>query len=159
MTDEKKKNFPFAESKMEYKEYEHELSPEERKWIKQFYCEYYNNGLYNHEEPIITDLKLKKEAKRNYNNVSRDALELAGRQETYGNLSEIDKQFLDTASDDWEWRDAFKAGGKELAEKFIYDKTMKELDRSNMDRWPTILTRFHIRLRYLERAIRKERRK
>jgi len=155
----KRKPQPWAEDKMEYKEYQDKLSPEERKWIKKFYQEYYNNGVYNSDDPILNSEELKKEAKRNYNNLSRDALELIGRQDTYGDFSEVDRHFMEEASDEIEWRDAYKMGGKEVAGDAILMLAINELESTDTSNWPPILIRMHIRLRYLERMVRKERRK
>lgn len=143
-------------------DYWEKLSFKDKQWLKQFNDEYYNNGIYKAETPILNTPELVREANRNYNNLKRDALELVTRQDSYGDLSKIDKEFMEAASDEWDWRDAFKIGGEELAGHVIFMITIRELldtVKDPYDKWPLILARLHIRMRHLNRFTKQENRK
>lgn len=137
-----------VELEMEYKEYAHKLNKEEREWVEQFYYEEYGNGMYHTEDPILVTEEQLKEARRNHNSIHRDAFNAARKAGQLEELSDEDRQFMEDASDEWDWQNAFKTMGYEAAVNIIFNQTAKELQVIDTK---TTLIRFYVKMERLRR--------
>jgi hypothetical protein len=135
----------------DYKDYINKLTKEEQEWVKQFYKEWYYADFRKGQEPIITDPAMKAEANRNHNMRKTDIME----QES--NVGEITKkhEFMEDASDAWEWQDFFNVFGAEEALHVINIQTFRDLTNKKID--PRItLNRYYEKRCALKKLIMKE---
>lgn len=117
--------------KLEYSEYFDELNEEEKAWVKQFYQEYYFG--YNPKSPIITGQK-KLDVENLRNSRRRDIYEKAELSGALVHLNERDTQFMEDASDDWEWADEYYRSGFEATFIKIMEQSIEELENKMLDR-------------------------
>lgn len=111
----------------EYKTYEKHLSPEEREWIKQFNLEYYKAPA-NADKKIITDPAMQAEAHRVHNGIYNDVYSLAERAGALRDLSPDEHDFMQAASDEWDWHNVYKEQGYAAAIKQIFYQTERDLE-------------------------------
>ena len=128
----------------DFLEYADELSEEELAYVEKFYKEYYFADFYN-EENIIKDPDAKKDAIRNHNSRTRDAFTKSAHTNQLKYDPDNKEGFMQDASDEWEWRDAYKVGGFELATDVIMNSTLRDLDNEFIDR-KTTLARYFIKM-------------
>jgi hypothetical protein len=114
-------------SEIDYLEYLNKLSPDEQKWIKQFYNEYYRAPVMT-DESIIKDPDMKKEANRVHNTMYRDIFSIAEKTGALGELSPDEDRFMQEASDEWEWNTIYKTQGYESAIKQIFYQCERDLE-------------------------------
>jgi len=121
-------NTKTVRDKMEYREYAKDLNIEDRKWIEQFYQEYYNDLVDGLPEDlrILKSAELVTEARRRHNCMKRDAFEVAKKMNNLDYTGD-DNDFMEAASDEWEWRDGYTVGGYELACQCIFLQAIKQL--------------------------------
>lgn len=136
------------ESKFEYKQYIDKLSPEDKKWVREFYAEYYASTISGDRK--LTSDEAIKEANRNYNCLRTDALELAGRGKIASRELEVtESDIMEAASDEWEWRDAYAIGGYELACQYIFDHAIKHVTEHGPKEY--IFAQFYIKMESLRK--------
>lgn len=163
MTDGKHRRLtPHERSQMEYKEYVGKLDADDARYIKQFYEEYYAELTSNLEpnERIINTKEMIQEARRIHNNYKTDMFDIGQRTGTLEYADE-DKEFMETASKEWEWRDAYAIGGEELAYQAVMYQARNELieETDNNKGWMIILARMYIKLNSLRKLIERQRRR
>lgn len=122
---------------LDYKEYEKHLSPEEREYVRQFYHELYKAPA-NADKKIIKDPKMQAEAHRVHNGIYSDVYSLAERSGSLRDLSPEEHEFMQAASDEWDWANVYKEQGYEAALKQIFYQTERDLDNSKIDRQLTL---------------------
>lgn len=143
----------------EYEEYLAQLSPEEREYVKKFYAEYYRADFYGEEENIITDPVMKSEVIREKNSMQRnDALTIAEKLGKLDELSGTEEQFMDEASDHWEWNDVYKVLGYEAAVDCILNQALVNLENKTIDGKITLM-RFWSKMNELYRVDKRSNRK
>jgi len=163
MAKKKQKISELLYEKMDYREYEDELSDSEREWVEQFYHEYYANLMSEipEEDRIQTEGYMLIEGYRRYNQLYRGIFEVAEATKTL-EYSDDDQEFMEDASNEWEWRDALKIGGYEMASQTIIVQAMNELRRSHADwskEWPAILARMYVKMNEMRKEYNREQRK
>jgi len=135
---------------LDYTEYIDQLTESEKAYIKKFYSEYYFTDIYNKKETLhdVTNKETKKELVKQTYSRQNDVFGASSPAKVqYENSPR--EQFMEEASDEWEWRDGFQKGGYELAVKYIFDQANKDID-NNVDRNATLL-RFYIKMTKLRR--------
>jgi len=136
----------------EYMNYIDQLSPKEKEYIKKFYNELYYADIYNPDVENINDIsdpEVKKEIVRATYSRQNDVMGNSSKAKVkYGNKNK--EQFMEDASDEWEWKDGYAEGGYELAVKFIFNQTLKDLDNNKVDKTTTLL-RFYTKMSKLRR--------
>jgi len=142
-----KKKKPINNQVHEEVDYWDKLDEDQVKFLQQFNSEYKDGGSYYTDTPILNTPELIQEATRNHHNLTRDAFEVAGRQGSLVDLDEVDKQFMEDASDEWAWRDAYKVGGYELACNFLFAQAIKKL--TDETEWEVILANFYVKMNNL----------
>jgi hypothetical protein len=149
------------DDRYDFLDYIDKLSEEDEEYVKKFYREFYFDGLSNTPEDthIITSEEGKKEARRNHNSMKTDMLFKAKQQGTYTSLSNSSSaQFMEDASDEWEWQDAFKILGFEGALKVITEQTIRDLENKVLEK-EIVLARYYEKRDRLRRALNREKRK
>lgn len=147
------------DDRYDYLDYAGQLSDYEREFIEQFYKEYYFNGKpAEGKEKIITDKDMQQEANRHNNSYGQDLLFRAKKDGNLQTMNENARQFMEDAHDEWEWEDAFKQGGFELAIKVITEQTIRDLENSKLDK-TVVLTRYYEKREKLRKQMRREKRK
>lgn len=123
--------------KLEYKEYINQLSPDEKKWIKQFYQEFEFGKVY--KEPILDSQEVHKKSYSRRFDV-HDAKSVTG-------LQDDTRQFMEDASNEFDkdgypldWQAAYKLGGYRGAVTFLITEAVSDLQ--SIDK-ATVLIRFH----------------
>jgi hypothetical protein len=141
---------------LEYTEYLNQLSPQEKRYIKQFYNEYYDGGVYTRRQKdrIIKKPSHVKEAGRNNNASTRDAFAVAKK---LGLLVTDDRE-ASVDVQDGDWAEEYKIGGVEAATNVILDETIEDLDNMNLE-VRTTLVRFFIKMYRLLKVVNREARK
>lgn len=128
-----------TDHELDFLEYSDSLNKEEKEYIKKFYQEFYQANIYNEEKPMLTK-KMKSEALRNYNSAYRDAYSLSSRTQTleYTDFS-IDKyEFMEDASDEWDWQNAYLLFGYRGALMLIFSQTKKDLENKKLNVFTTL---------------------
>ena len=148
------------DEKYDYLEYADQLTEEELEWRKKFNDEYYFDGISstNPEKRIIQSEEMTQEARRNHNSMKTDTLFRAKSDGMLADIHENSVAFMEEASDEWQWQDAYKIGGFELAIKTILEQTLRDLDNEKIDRTTTLLRYYEKRDR-LRRVYLREKRK
>lgn len=145
------------DERFDYLEYIENLPPEEQKIVKKFYEAYYTSKI-NDSDIFDKHPEIRKEAIRNKNMRTRD--DLMHRARAKGILTSLDEtgvQFLEDASDEWDWQREFTIHGFEAAVIFINNQALNELQNKKMD--PNIvLLRYYEKRDRLRRVFAKERR-
>ena len=131
-------------------EYYSKLSPEEKEWAKKFYREYYGVDFYGEEENIIKDKEIKSEAHRNHNSQFRDALSVAEKTGSLRDLTDSEREFMEAASDEWEYMDAYKLLGYGEALKVLILQTERDILKGGSD-LKVVLARFIVKFNNLKR--------
>lgn len=145
---------PAVREAMECYEYLEDIPDEEdRKWIKQFYHEYYANGSFGIEEEdrVLKTDDLIREATRNNHSLQRDAFSVSS---TLGRLTYIEDHLLDTEdqTDKLTWEDMFKMlGYKPAIDKIFNDAVVNINNAVNDERIGLHLLQFYIRMTKLRR--------
>lgn len=143
---------------LEYKEYADQLPEEERKWVENFYLEYYSQtGYYKDKDKrIIQNEEIQAEANRNHNKLKTDILD-RNRIEpgAVSYLGDYDN-FIQTETDD-NWEEFFRTSGPELAFNEIIYETLIDLENKNINKELT-LARFYSKMAKLGRLIRRDKR-
>lgn len=134
MSQQKRKKM---QSELDYKEYINKLSPEEKKWLLQFYNEYYRAPSIT-EDSIIKDPEIKKEANRVHNTMYRDMYSIAEKTGALSELAEDEEQFMQDASDEWDWQNIYKTEGYESAIHEIFNQTERDLENKLISRKLTL---------------------
>lgn len=152
-------SFKFGRQDMlEYREYIDQLSDEEKKFVKDFYLEYYaQDGYYKDpEERIIQSKELQSEANRNHQMLKTEVLEI--NRSNPGLLSYISRENEPYLSEenDVVWEDLYKVS-IELAFNEIMYQTLTDIENENIDKELT-LTRFYFKMKKLGRLIRRDKR-
>ena len=142
-----------ARDKMEFMEYASKLNAEEKAWAERFYREYYTDliSYSTDEEQLIKANDAVIEARKNHNARMHDAFEVAGK---LSRLDHIDEKqdFLEAASDEWEWRDAFTIGGYELAAQTIFLHSIRDLKESgSTNTWMKLLANMYVKMNELRK--------
>lgn len=128
------------------------VSPKE--WLNIFNSEYYYGQRYKKME-ILKDKEHKAEAERMNNSNKRDALNLTDRGASFDKLNKSEEQFMEEASDEWEWQNCFKMNGFEASVVLIYAQTERDLQNKFIDVNVT-LSRFLIKMNKLRTLKRRE---
>jgi len=131
-------------------DYWDKLTPEEKKWMKQF-NEEYHYGKYP-EDPIIKKKKIRKEANRNHTMKNTDLMDKGkeGFMRYIGGDMAIYEAFMEDANDTWSWQDAYHQGGINLAKDDIMNRTINDLENQHVDKKVT-LNRFFLQMDSLRR--------
>lgn len=145
------------DERYDYLDYIDELSEEEAEWVRKFYQEYHFDTGYKGKR-ILKSKEAKREASRNNNMNKTDAFFRARKEGDLGMLNENHRQFMEDASDEWEWQDAFKVGGPEAALEHITNQTLRDLENNKLDK-KTTLMRYYEKRDRLRRQINRERHK
>lgn len=147
------------DDRYDYLEYQDQLNDDQREWLKQFYEEYYFNGKPGEgKEKIITSEEMQQEANRINNSYASDLLFRAKKEGALAQVNDNYHQFMQDASDDFEWEDAYKQGGFELAIKVITGQALRDLKNENIQQ-AVVLTRYYEKRDRLRRQVNKEKRK
>jgi len=155
-----KKGKKALEGVMEYKEYDNwdQFTDEEKAYAKQFYNEYYANGMYNEENPILTAKDHIKEAHRNYNRLYQDAFNVTKNLNKQVELTDDQREVLELASDEVDYETAFKQGGYELAIQFVMDQAIRDIENKIMNK-KVVLSRFYVKMIRVKKLLNEEKRK
>ena len=146
------------DERYDYIEYYNKLSDEEKKFIRQFYREYYFDGVSTTKEnAIIKDPDMLKEARRNHNSMKTEALFRAKKDGVLSELTPRDEVFMNDASDEWDWELVYKQQGHLEAVEFI-TKIAKEEINAGVD-IETVLLRYYEKRDRLRRMINRDKRK
>ena len=124
--------------------------PEQRQMVIKFYKEFHKADFYNDEEDIIKDPEMRKEAVRNHNMNNRDAFNVAHKQGMLSSMTSKD-EFMEAASDDWDWQGEYKENGYEAAVNCILEQTVRDLQNKKLDIKVTLI-RFHSKMNELYRT-------
>lgn len=135
---------PDRRSKLDYDDYIHKLSTDEQKWIKQFYQEWEYGA--RPKNAIIKDKEMLKAANRNYNS---QRTEVYDQPEVVNYMEDTYKDFMEDASDAWEWQDAYAEGGYKAAKQIIIEHALRDLEAIDKS---VALVRFYSRMRELDRV-------
>ena len=122
----------------EYKEYEHKLNDEEKKFIQKFYKEHYCADFYTEGENILEG-EARKEAHRNKNVMNRDALPVAKTYDLLDNIEVTEQYYVQKAAEKWEWQNVYKVLGYEAAVKKIVEHALNDLDNEELDKSVTLI--------------------
>lgn len=129
---------------MEWKRYKFKLDEKEKAYIRQFYREYYKADFYGDtDNHIIEGGSMKKEAIHNHNAKNNDAINQMSLQDPY--LDRETKEFMEDASDDWEWMDTYKVLGYPYAIDQILNQTLTNLDNKFINKKHTLI-KYHIKM-------------
>lgn len=140
----------------DYLEYYDQLDENEKEWIKQFYEEYHEGRFYTKRDNIIKDEEVKKEAIRNSNQTYRDDLfSVAQREGLLTSLTGDQQDFMEEASDFWEWNNIYKQFGYEQAAECILQQAIDDIRNSEIDEEITLM-RFYSKMRELDRLKKRE---
>lgn len=131
------------------------ISP--REWKKRFDSDWYF-GTRNGEPKILTEKQHIADGIRNNNMRQRDALYASELQGSLKNINEEERQFMEDASDEWEWQNVFKTQGPEEAIQVIYSQAERDLQNPKLSVNIT-LTRFLVKMLALRTLNRREKRK
>jgi len=156
-----KKRLPKSvHEKMEYLEYEDQLNPKEKEFIEQFYDEYYNDGVsFTHEDDrILTTTEMIQEARRNHNNNKRDAFAVARKMNSLEYDPADTKEFMEAASDEWDWQNAYSRDGYEASVDVIFNQALRDLMNKIVEKKVT-LARFYVKMELLRKEFNIETRK
>lgn len=143
--------------RFDYTEYIDQLNEDEAELVKQFYSEYYNADFYSTEDHVLKDEEAIKEAHRNKNNRQRDALVVGLKAGILDDLTKSQEEFMQEASDNWEWQNVFKLMGFKEAATLILEQCKRDLENEIIDINVTLL-RFHSKLSELRKMHNKDRR-
>jgi hypothetical protein len=141
---------------MEYMDYVKDLSKEEKVWIEQFYAEYYANGSYSAEEPLLTSKTQLRDARKMNNSLYRDALNVGLNQQNLMELPAAERELINEATDEMEWEDAYAQAGPQWATELIFKQAVRSLDDGLKPE--TVLARFYVKMEKLRKQILKEKR-
>ncbi len=90
------------------------------------------------------------------NNGNRDLLNVAEKSLKITEYDPNAKEFMEDASDSWEWNDAYKIAGADGAKRTIYSQARRDIETGDIDK---ALNKFYIKMSELKSLIRKEKRK
>jgi hypothetical protein len=116
----------------DYLQYYNKLSKEEKEFVKKFYNEFYHAPERDENSLLKTQDQIA-EANRRHNSAYRDALSVA---EKTGNMSALPKnyeEFMQDASDEWDYLAIYKQAGQELAIKEIFYQAKRDLQNKKVD--------------------------
>ena len=144
---------------MEYKEYEHRLSEDEKLWVQKFYYEMYGNAIYNvpKDYRLLQTKEMIQESNRNRNNFKSDIFDIASKKEVLESLSieenalrymgEAEKT-LSSNEESRDWEDVFMCFGYEASLNFLIGQCIEELKVKTLDNRLTLI-RFYIKMNRL----------
>ena len=145
-------------AEMEYLEYKDSLTPDELKYVQQFYNEYYAKGSNWQDDPLLTSNEQLKEARRTNNYyVYKDAFTVARNLGKLDELSPSEREVMELGSDELDWESAYAQGGPEFATDIIFKQA--ERDIKNSITINTALARFYVKMEKLRKQTLKEKRK
>lgn len=105
---------------------------------------------------IINTKEGQREAERNNNRNKRDVLSVAERTGTLRELTENEHEFMQDASDEWEWQDVYKYAGPEQAQHVIFEQAKRDIIAGKID-LDIILSRFAVKFMKLKTLRRRQR--
>jgi len=126
----------------------------EREWKRRFDTEWYYGTRYGHQDILQTD-EQRAEAERNNNYNKREALVAASNKDELQQLSRSEDEFMQEASDVWEWQNVYKVSGFEDAQHVIYEQAVRDIEANVIDHRLT-LTRFYLKMTKLKTLKRRE---
>ena len=146
--------FSMEEAKLEYKEYEDKLNPEELKWVQKFYAEMYCNNLYSipKDYRLLKTKEMVKESNRIRNSRKTDMFEIGIKA---GKLEPLDSHQLSETDEEVDWETVYSLFGHECSLNFLIDECMSELKAKSLDTRLT-LVRFYIKMNRLRLAHNRE---
>jgi len=123
------------DDRYDYKQYKDKLSKAEAEWIEEFYKEYYFEGISKvpEEKRILNTPEAITEANRNHNSTKTDMLFRAKKDGVLSQLNPNSVDFMNAASDSWEWEDAFKYVGFEGALAVITTQAIRDIKDASVD--------------------------
>lgn len=136
-------------------DYYEKLDDEGKKFMRKFQKDWVRGPSYKNGEVSIKDPEFFKEAVRNNNMRNRDAFSVAKKSGTLDYQDDDYKQFMEDASDAWEWQNVYKMHGYEEAIKCIFNQTINEINNSTID-LNVVLSRFYIKVTEVRRLNAKE---
>lgn len=145
------------DERYDFLEYIKTLSEDDAKYVRQFYKEWYFDGISStpQDERLIKDSEMTKEARRNHNSMKTDAFFKAKRVGKLTQLTSNEEAFMEDASDEWAWQDEYKIHGFEAALRMINGIAIRDLDNKEVDKEVTLLRYYEMRDR-LRRFINRE---
>lgn len=117
----------------------------EKEYLRRFNDEWYYGTRNNNGYTIINTKEGKKEAERNNNRNKRDAFSVAERSGALSELTQNEKDFMQDASDAWEWQDVYKFLGPKKAKMVIFEQAKRDINNANID-LDTTLSRFAVKI-------------
>lgn len=122
----------------------------EREYLRRFNAEwYYGTRQKKNGYQVITTKEGQQEAERNNNNNKRDALATAVRRGQLEELRPEHQDFMEHASNEWEWQDVYKIAGPEQAKHVIFEQAKRDIEDGVID-LDVILSRFVIKMMKLK---------
>lgn len=142
----------------DYKEYENELNKEEKLWVKKFYAEYYDGGVYSvpKDKRLLNTEEMVKEANRRNYSGQNDIYDVS---EKTGLLAEYNdgRAHFDLEDPDMDWETVYKYTSYNLAADFLMNECIGELKIKILDKKLT-LARFYIKMDLLRKAHQRDKR-
>lgn len=131
------------------------LSDEEKDYLEQFNKEWYYGTRKGNKYEFHVDPDERAECERRNNMNKRDALSVAERTGKLDPLVEDETQFMQEASDEWEWQDVYKMLGPDAATHVIFEQAKRDINETTID-LDVILSRFAIKMYKLKTLKRRE---
>lgn len=159
MKNKKRSYTPYAKLN-EIGDYYHELSEEQRNWIKRFDHDMYNGGVYE-EGTVLENEDAKKEARKLHNSLKRDAFDVSVRK---GKLQYIDvneeqyRNFMEHVSDEQEWELIYDRFGYKEAAKHIFKITEEQIKEGSIE-LKVVLSQYYVRMSKLKRMNKRDKAK
>ena len=120
----------------------------EKEYMRRFNNEWYY-GSRNGEYKVINSVEGRREAERNNNRNKRDVMSLAERTGTLSELTDDESQFMNEASNEWEWQNVYKTAGPKEATLVIYEQAKRDI-LDKIIELDVILSRFVIKMMKLK---------
>jgi hypothetical protein len=116
----------------------------EKEYMRRFNDEWYYASR-NGEHTIMETKEQKAETERNNNRNKRDTMSVAERTGTLVELTDNESDFMDQASNEWEWQDVYKMAGPTEARHVIFEQAKRDIEAGVIDLDVT-LSRFAIKM-------------
>lgn len=116
----------------------------EKEYMRRFNDEWYY-ATRNGSHTVMETREQKSEAERNNNRNKRDAMSVAERTGTLVELTNDEREFMDQASNEWEWQDVYKLAGPAEAKHVIFEQAKRDIENGIVDLDIT-LSRFAIKM-------------
>lgn len=128
----------------EWKRYEFKLDEKEKAYARKFFREYHKAEFYGDtKDHIIVEDDIRKEAIHNHNAKNLDAINKIGSHNPF--LDESTKEFMEDASDDWEWMDTYKLLGYKCAVDIILNQAITNIQNKYVDTKMSLI-KFHLKM-------------